>query len=188
MTDELVLDLSNYKDRVGSRVAPGSYRVQVEDAELTESSNKNPMVNLWLTIMEGEFQGQTVTDRLVLTEKSLFRVVGFMQGIGLPTPKRKLKLNIRQFVGKVLDVDIDDGEPYNGRIRSEVRGYNKAPGANQSTGADLPTEAEESAPATSAQATDLPEETATAATASGTKEATPAVAADDDLDLSSVEL
>lgn len=187
MTDELVLDLSNYKDRVGSRVAPGSYRVQVEDAELTESSNKNPMVNLWFTVMEGEFQGQTVTDRLVLTEKSLFRVVGFMQAIGLPTPKRKLKLNIRQFVGKVLDVDIDDGEPYNGRIRSEVRGYNKAPGANQSSGADLP----EEEPATNAAATDLPaEEVPTTASepAQAKEELSTTTDASDDLDLSSVEL
>lgn len=187
MTDELVLDLSNYKDRVGSRVPPDTYRVQVEDVEMTESANKNPMINVWFTILEGESQGQTLTDRLVLTEKSLFRVVGFMNAIGLPTPKKKLKLNIRQFVGKVLDVDIDDGEPYNGRIRSEVRGYNKVPGANQSAGADLPDEA----PSTSVDAVDLPAPEATTALADPAKEETAptsAAADSDDLDLTSVEL
>jgi hypothetical protein len=127
MSDELVIDLSNYKDRVGTRVIPARYRVQVEDAESTESSNHNPMVNLWFKVIGGEFDGATITDRLVLTEKSLFRVVGFMQAIGLPTPKRKLKVNIRQFVGRVLDIEVDDGEPYNGRIRSEVRAYYKVP-------------------------------------------------------------
>lgn len=173
MSEELVIDLSNYKDRVGSRVVPGTYRVQVEDAELTESSNKNPMVNLWFTILEGEFQGQTVTDRLVLTERSMFRVVGFMQGIGLPTPKKKLKMNLRQFIGRVLDIEVDDGEPYNGRVRSEVRGYRKVAGAaaptpdleESETPAEVPAAAAEAAPATS-----------------------PASAESDDLDLASIEL
>ena len=30
--DKIVLDLSNYKDRVGTRIAEGTYRVVVEDA------------------------------------------------------------------------------------------------------------------------------------------------------------
>jgi hypothetical protein len=125
--DELVIDLTNYKDRVGTRVVPGRYRVQVEDVESTESSNKNPMVNLWFRVLGGEFDGATITDRLVLTEKSLFRVVGFMGGIGLPTPRRKLRLNVRLFVGRTLEIEVDDGDPYNGRVRSEVRAYYKVP-------------------------------------------------------------
>ena len=176
MSDDLVLDLSNYKDRVGSRVVPGTYRVQVEDAEITESAAKNQMINLWFTVIEGEFQGQTVVDRLVLTEKSLFRVVGFMQGIGLPTPKKKLKLNVRQFVGRVLDIDVEDGEPYNGRIRSEVRGYRKVAGVNQAnSGADLPEDEEEATPAAAAVAAEP------AAKA-------PIAVDSDDLDLDSVDL
>jgi hypothetical protein len=41
----------------------------------------------------------------------------------MPTPKKRLKVSTRQFIGKVLDVDVEDGEPYNGRVKSEVRGY-----------------------------------------------------------------
>jgi hypothetical protein len=180
MSDDLVLDLTSYKDRVGSRVVPGTYRVQVEDAEITESAAKNQMINLWFTVVEGEFQGQTVVDRLVLTEKSLFRVVGFMQGIGLPTPKKKLKINIRQFVGRVLDIDVEDGEPYNGRIRSEVRGYRKVAGAQQNQGADLP-EDDEDEPAAAA-----PVEAAAPAAAAPAK--APLAVDSDDLDLDSVDL
>ena len=185
MSDELVIDLSNYKDRVGTRVIPGTYRVQVEDVELTESSNKNPMVNIWFTCLDGEFQGQTLTDRLVLTEKSMFRVVGFMQAIGLPTPKKKLKLNIRQFIGRVLDVEVDDGEPYNGRIRSEVRGYKKVPGA--AAGSDIEDEANEVTPQAATptpvgvQGSD-PIDSGTGTTAAVTD------SADDSLDLDSVSL
>jgi len=124
-SEDLVIDLTNYKDRMGSRVPQGTYVVVVDDAEPAESQAKNPMVNLWFRITGGEFDGQTITDRLVLTEKSLFRVVAFMQAVGLPTPRQRIKVNIRQFIGKRLLIDVSDGEPYNGRIRSEVRGYTK---------------------------------------------------------------
>jgi|SRR5690606_38178350 len=138
MSDDLIIDLSNYKDRVGSRVAPGRYRVQVEDAEQDKSAAGNPMINLWLRVSDGgEFDGQTIVDRLVLTEKSLFRVVGFMQAIGLPTPKKRFKINVRQFIGKVLEVDIEDGDPYNGRVKSEVRGYLRVAKSEQAEPDDL---------------------------------------------------
>lgn len=138
MSDDIIIDLSNYKDRVGSRVAPGRYRVQVEDAEQDKSAAGNPMINLWLRVSDGgEFDGQTIVDRLVLTEKSLFRVVGFMQAIGLPTPKKRFKINVRQFIGKVLEVDIEDGDPYNGRVKSEVRGYLRVAKSEQAEPDDL---------------------------------------------------
>lgn len=183
LTEEVIIDLSNYKDRVGSRVMPGTYRVQVEDAENTESANKNPMINLWFTILEGEFAGQTVTDRLVLTEKSLFRVVGFMQAIGLPTPKRRIKLNTRQFVGRTLDIEVDDGDPYNGRVRSEVRGYRKIAGAAAAK-ADLP----DDLPETDTSASDLPAADAEQATSAIANEQAAAADTDDSLDLDSVRL
>lgn len=161
MSDDIIVDLSNYKDRVGARVLPDTYRVQVEDAEMTKAQSGNDMINLWFRIVGGEFDGQTVVDRLVLTEKSMFRVVGFMQAIGLPTPKRRLKLNLRQFIGKTLDIEVDDGEPYMGRVKSEVRAYIRVAGAKSSAADVDDFDALEAAHAadgeTDATATDLPE-------------------------------
>lgn len=137
MSNDVTIDLTNYKDRVGQRVQPGRYRVVVDDVEQDTARSGNTMINLWLRIVDGEFAGSTIIDRLVLTENSLFRVVGFMQAIGLPTPKKRLKINIQNFVGKQLDVDVDDGEPYNGRVKSEVRGYNRLAGASAENSADL---------------------------------------------------
>ena len=122
--DEVVLDLTNYKDRVGSRVVPGRYRVRVSDAELDKTREGKAMINVWLDVVGGEFEGGTVIDRLLPEHpKALFRVVGFLQAIGQATPKKRLKINVASFVGKQLDVDIEDGEPYNGRVKSEIRGY-----------------------------------------------------------------
>lgn len=154
MSDDLIIDLTNYKDRVGNRVMPDRYRVVVEDAESDTAKSGNPMVNLWLRIQGGDFDGATIVDRLVLTEKSMFRVVGFMQAIGLPTPRKRLKLNVRQFIGKVLDIDVEDGEPFNGRIKSEVRGYMRAEGVGGG-GADLGDLGDEEPTST---ADDLPED------------------------------
>lgn len=138
MSNDLTIDLSNYKDRVGQRVTPGRYRVVVDDVEQDTARSGNTMINLWLRVVDGDsdFVGATIIDRLVLTENSLFRVVGFMQAIGLPTPKKRLKVNIRSFIGKVLDVELDDGEPYNGRVKSEVRGYLRPEGVTQAEESD----------------------------------------------------
>lgn len=120
-----VIDLSNFKDRVGGRVAPGRYRVQVEDVEEVKTRNGDAMFNLFLRVIGGEFDGQTLVDRLVQTENALFRTVNFLQGIGHPTPRKRLSVDTSAWVGKVVEVDVDDGEPYRGTIRSEVRGYEK---------------------------------------------------------------
>lgn len=122
---DIIVDLTNYRDTVGSRVAPGRYRVQVEDVEVTKSNAGNPMINLFLRVMGGEFEGQTLVDRLPQTPKAMFRTVAFMQAIGMPTPRKRLKINTANFVGRIVDVDVEDGEPYNGRIRSEIRGFSR---------------------------------------------------------------
>lgn len=133
--DQVVIDLSSYKDKVGARVPEGRYRVFVTDCETDKSAAGNQMINLYLEIVGGEYAGAALVDRLVLTEKSLFRVVGFMQALGLPTPKKRLSVNIAAWKGKHVMADVSDGEPYNGRVKSEVKGYEKvrqAPAATES--------------------------------------------------------
>lgn len=177
-SNELVIDLSNYKERQGSRVAPGPYNVVVEDAETAVARTGSNMVNLWLKIEGGEYDGLTLTDRLVLTEKSMFRVVGFMQAIGLPTPKQKFKINLRQFIGKRLTVAVEDGEPYNGRVRSEVRGYERRAGAPATAAAESEDDfaginSSFDTTSTSSDVDDLPDAGAAAAQHPDTAEAQP---------------
>lgn len=123
-SDELIIDLTGYKDRVGSRVIPGRYKVRVDDAEQDKTKNGDPMINVFLSIVGGEFEGSTVVDRLLPAHtKAQFRLVGFMQAIGLQTPRKRIRINLAQWRGKLLEVDIEDGEPYNNRVKSEIRGY-----------------------------------------------------------------
>lgn len=194
--DDLIVDLTNYKDRVGNRVVPGRYTVVVEDAESDTAKTGNPMVNLWLRVQGGEFDGATIVDRLVITDKSLFRVVGFMQAIGLPTPKKRLKMNVRGFIGRTLDIDVEDGEPYLGRVKSEVRGYMRAVGggAAASEPADLDdlageTETHSAEPTADTGAADPAASPESAETPAAKEEAAPAATADaDEVDLDSIDL
>lgn len=148
----ITVDLTNYKDRVGNRIAPGTYRVIVEDVEQDTARSGNTMINMWFRVQGGDFDGATVVDRLVLTEKSLFRVVGFMQAIGMPTPKKRLSVDINKFVNQVLEIQVEDGDPYNGRVKSEVRGYARVKKSEKAAEADLSDleEPEEPTPAESA--------------------------------------
>jgi len=139
-SDRFVADFSDYKDKAGSRVPPGRYRVMVADSELDTAKSGNQMVNLWLRIQGGEFDGMDIVDRLVLTPNSLFRVHGFLTAIGIKVPRKRLEFNLRQFANQILDIDVEDGDPYNGRVKSEVRGYLRVARANTEKPADLPTD------------------------------------------------
>jgi hypothetical protein len=123
--DEVIVDLTQYKDRVGQHIKPGVYTVVVEDAEPDTSKNDNPMVNLWLRVQGGEFDGVTIIDRLTQSPGALFRTVNFMQAVGLPTPKKRFKLKMSMIIGKTLDIEVDNGDPYKGRVKSEVRAYGR---------------------------------------------------------------
>lgn len=164
MSTFLDIDLSGYKDRFGSYITPGRYHVVVDDTEMDRSKAGNPMVNLWLRIVSDadgnptEHDGQSQTDRLTITEKALFRVVGFLTALDGKAPERKnLRVNPDRWKGRHLLVDIREGDPYNGRRKSEVEGYLRFSGASSegsATGGDLDLD---ETPLTSDTAEDLPE-------------------------------
>lgn len=121
-----ILDLTNYRDRNGARVPEGNYLVQVEEVEVGKSSSKGtPQWTVYLQIIGGDQDGQTLIDRLYLTEGAMFRVVGFLNGIGVKTSKKKMKIDTSKLVGRKARVDVADGEPYNGTIRSDIKGYQR---------------------------------------------------------------
>jgi hypothetical protein len=137
------LDLTGYKETLSATVPDGRYLVQVDDYELTKTkSTQKDMFNVWLRIVEGEYAGEVVIDRLTVTDKALFRIVGFLNGLGIPTPKKRLALDPNKWTGRKVWVDLEIGEPYRGRPgKSEVRGYVRyVPGeaAPQAAPGDVP--------------------------------------------------
>lgn len=135
MAPQYTLDLSGYRERLSATVPEGRYLAQIDDVEQTKTSSTNKdMFNVWVRIIDGPHAGAVIIDRLTITEKALFRIVGFLNGLGLPTPKKRLTLNTQQWVGRKVWIDTRMGEPYRGRPgRSEIDGYTRyvAETANQ---------------------------------------------------------
>lgn len=151
-------DLTNFKDRSGSKVPEGRYRVRITDTEMGQASTTGaPMMTVFLEIVGGEFSGSALVDRITVQDNTLFRVVNFLQGLGFKTERKRLRLDTSKFLNRVVDVDVADGEPYRGEVRSEIRGYVRVAKSEASSddGADLPEEA--AAPAPEKAADDAPQ-------------------------------
>lgn len=143
MALNITIPLSNYKSN-GERVPEGRYSVVIDDLEMTETSGqggkpKKPMLNVWFRITGGEYEDSVLKDRFVLQDNALFRIVMLMQALGMKTPKKDLRIPAERFMGKRLEIDVKDGEPFRGRVNSEVVDYIKAtaPAAAATAGTDL---------------------------------------------------
>lgn len=134
----LTFDFTNYKDTSTAHVAPGTYHAEVSDFEETTSKAGNAMFVVYLEIAEGPHAGQQIIDRLPQTEKAMFRSAAFLQALGVKIAKKKIALNPKSLIGRPVDIVVEDGEPYNGRVRSEVREYLRATKPAKAEPADDP--------------------------------------------------
>lgn len=122
----LTFDFTNYKDTSTAHVPAGTYRAEVSDFEETTSKAGNTMFVIYLEITDGPHSGQQIIDRLPQTERAMFRSAAFLQALGVKIAKKKIALNPRSLIGRPVDIVVEDGEPYNGRVKSEVREYLRA--------------------------------------------------------------
>lgn len=119
-------DFTNYRDTGSARVEPGTYRARVTDFNATESKAGNVMFEVYLEIVDGPYTGKQIIDRLPQTERAMFRSAAFLQALGVKIAKKKLALNPKSLIDRQVDILVEDGEPYNGRVKSEVREYLRA--------------------------------------------------------------
>lgn len=122
----LTFDFTNYKDTSTAHVPAGTYHAEVSDFEEKTSKAGNAMFVVYLGITRGAHAGQQIVDRLPQTERAMFRSAAFLQALGVEIAKKKISLNPRSLLGRPVDIVVEDGEPYNGRVRSEVREYLRA--------------------------------------------------------------
>lgn len=137
--DELILDLSTYKERTSSHVAPGLYHAVVEDIEIGESKGAKTagaaMISVYLRVVGGEFDGCMIIEHLIDSPVTMFRMVGFCQAIGVISqniPKKRVRVLPQTWKGRHLMIQVDDGEPYRGVVKSEVRVFVRMPSGSSS--------------------------------------------------------
>jgi hypothetical protein len=139
VSDTFDLDLSSYVNTQGSVLPPGTYTLVVEDVEMMSSKAGNPMWKITSSVVEGESKGLALVDFVTITSKAMFRVVAFLNAIGVPTPKKSLSIPKSMMVGKMFEATVDDDE-YGGRKSSKIQSY--ASIAQPGSG-DLPDDEEE---------------------------------------------
>ena len=122
----LTFDFTTYKDTSTAHVPAGTYHAEVADFEETVSKADNVMFVVYLRITEGPYAGQQIIDRLPQTERAMFRSAAFLQALGVKIAKKKIALNPKSLIDRPVDIVVEDGEPYNGRVKSEVREYLRA--------------------------------------------------------------
>ena len=140
-------DFTNYRETGSAQVPAGTYHARVNDFEETESKAGNAMFVVYLEITSGPYAGKQIIDRLPQTEKAMFRSAAFLQALGVKIAKKRIALNPKSLIGRPVDILVEDGEPFNGRVKSEVREYLRAtkPAAKAEPAADLPDEDDEPA-------------------------------------------
>lgn len=137
---QYTLDLSGYRPNISDTVADARYLAIVEDYEFGKSKSQNDMFTVFLRIVEGPESGKVIIDRLAITPKALFKIVGFLNGLGMPTPKKRLSINPEAWKNRKVYIDTSHAEPYRGRPgTSQIDGYARyiAPEAEDAP-ADVP--------------------------------------------------
>lgn len=139
MSETFEVDLSGYVNTKGSYLKPGKYVLTVEDVEGMSSKAGNPMWKVTSSVADGPSKGETIVDFLTITQKAMFRVVAFLNAIGVPTPKKSLSIPKSMMVGKVFEATVDD-DSYGGSVSSKIQSYASVA---QPGSADLPDDDEE---------------------------------------------
>jgi hypothetical protein len=113
-TDE---QLEQRLDAWRPHLSRGTYSVVVKEAS-PETTGRGLAIRLEFEVVAGPHRGAVIEDELPQTETELFRTVQFMQAIGLPTPRARIRVNIHSWIGKSLLVKVRGGE---------VRGFAAVP-------------------------------------------------------------
>ena len=108
-TKGISVDFSN-TDENGSRLPAGDYVVRVEKVEVRDGSSGFKYLAWTLAVISGEYKGKKIYHNTSLKPEALFNLRNLLMSIGISVPKGKLTLNLKEYVGKVLGVYVEDGE------------------------------------------------------------------------------
>ena len=102
----------------------GEYSFMVVEVEKTYAqSSGNPMLKVRLDLQGAD---GCVFDNLVLTDKAMFKVVSFLESIGLKEKGKELFISIGEAADKAVGLEgrcVLKHETYNGEVRAKVDKY-----------------------------------------------------------------
>ena len=119
---KIKLDLTGVESFV--KAGEGQHVVKVLKVEDTIAQNSgNSMLKITFEVIEGKDKGAKLWDNLVLVEKALWKVKGFLEVIGMAADG-KIVLDTEKMVGRVCIADVVL-EEYNGVKKAKISDYIK---------------------------------------------------------------
>jgi hypothetical protein len=103
------------------RVPEGDYLFKITKVETGTSGAGNAKIVVIMKGVEGKVKGRTLYSHLALTTKALWKVRQLLEALGMEVPSGKGRLDIEGMVGKTVGVTLGDGDPYEGKIKSEAK-------------------------------------------------------------------
>ena len=113
-------------------VPAGTYKVQISKYEHGHSKNKGtPQITWTARVAKGDCEGQTIWDRTMMTENSLWRVANLLGACGLTFPvdvdtdSAFFDLICQTAVGRTSFWRVEEKTLETGNVVNEVKGYAK---------------------------------------------------------------
>jgi Protein of unknown function (DUF669) len=107
----------------GFSLEDGTYPAEITKAELTESSEGNPMITISWVVTGGKKKGTRVGyDNCSLLPQALWKVKSLMEALGNDVPDSALEIEESDLVGGECSIEVTN-ETYEGKKRPKVTGY-----------------------------------------------------------------
>jgi hypothetical protein len=106
------------------RLPEGDYKVKITKVSkgMTKDGDKSKIIVTY-EILEGvsdKVKGKSLTDHMVITPKSAYRVGQLLDACGVKWSAKVIELPLDKLKGKTLGITVHDGDPYNNRVTSEI--------------------------------------------------------------------
>lgn len=103
-------------------IPTGEYNIQISKAEITQNANEDEVWKLQMSILDGQYKGQKIFDRLVWSSsnpKALTRLKLLAKAIGMDVTKEQ-DFEISSLEGKKIKVKVELSPDEDGKERSKV--------------------------------------------------------------------
>lgn len=105
------------------RCAEGIHTVKIATAEVKQSQTGNDMIVIAFEVTKGVDKGARVYENFPLVDKSLWKLKGLLQAIGMKADG-KVSVDLDKLIGKICNINVQH-EEYDGKLRARVESIMK---------------------------------------------------------------
>lgn len=123
----LTVDFSGVEDRraggTAAHVQEGDYLLKLQEASVIQNKSGDGQHVLWIWgITKGpEASARPIYHRTSLKPENLWALRNILTDLlGKDIPKKSLNIDFAKYQGRSIGATLEDGEPYDGKVRSQI--------------------------------------------------------------------